>query len=67
MKGLPLVTQVVLFDVYEGGQVPKGKKSIAFRVVYQSPDHTLTDEEVNHVQQQMLDALSTNLGAILRA
>lgn len=67
VKGLPLVTQVVLFDVYEGGQVPKGKKSIAFRVVYQSPDHTLTDEEVNQVQQQMVDALSANLGALLRA
>ncbi len=66
VRGLPLVNQVMLFDVYEGGQVPGGKKSLAFRVVYQSADHTLTDEEVNRVQQKMLEALSSKLGAVLR-
>jgi len=53
-------------NVFEGGQVAKGKKSLAFRIVYYSPDHTLTDEEVNRVQQQMLQALSSKFGAVLR-
>lgn len=65
-KSFPLVGGITLFDVFEGGQVPKGKKSLAFRIVYYSPDHTLTDEEVNGVQQQMLQALSSKFGATLR-
>lgn len=67
VKGHHLVAGVVLFDVYEGDQVPKGKKSLAFSVTFQSGEHTLTDEEVNVVQQQMLQALAGRLGAALRA
>ncbi len=67
IKSFPLVEQVALFDVYSGDQVPKGKKSLAYRLTFQSPTHTLTEEEVNKVQQQILDRLSHELGAILRA
>ncbi|MFC1906382.1 phenylalanine--tRNA ligase subunit beta [Chloroflexota bacterium] len=61
-----LVDQVTLFDVYTGDQVPLGKKSLAYRVTFQSPTHTLTDEEVNKVYQQILDKLYSELGATLR-
>ena len=67
VKGFSLVDQVSLFDLYSGEQVPVGKKSFAFRIVYQSPTHTLTDEEVDKVQQQILDKLARELGASLRA
>ena len=67
VKGFPLVHQVAIFDVYTGEQVPTGKKSLAYRVTFQSPDHTLTDEEVNQVQQQILSKLSGELGATLRS
>jgi phenylalanyl-tRNA synthetase beta chain len=63
----PLVNQVALFDVYAGDQVPAGKKSLAYRTTFQSPTHTLTDEEVNRVHQQILDKLSTEFGATLRS
>jgi phenylalanyl-tRNA synthetase beta chain len=66
IKSSPLVTGVALFDVYTGEQVPPDKKSLAYRVTFQSPDHTLTDEEVNKVQQQILGKLSSELGATLR-
>ena len=66
IKGFPLVTQVTLFDVYAGGQLPPGKKSLAYRITFQSPSHTLTDEEVNKVLEQILDKLSKQLGASLR-
>ncbi len=66
IKSFPLVNRVALFDVYTGEQVPPGKKSVAYRIVYQSPTHTLTDEEVNQVQQQILSKLSRELGATLR-
>ncbi len=67
IRSFPLVSQVTLFDVYSGDQVATGKKSLAYRIVYQSPDHTLTDEEINQVQQQILHKLSEKLGATLRA
>lgn len=67
IKNFSLVNQVTLFDVYSGDQVPRGKKSLAYRVAFQLPTHTLTDEEVNQVQQQILDKLSSELGATLRA
>jgi phenylalanyl-tRNA synthetase beta chain len=66
IKGFPLVEKVALFDVYSGGQVPQGKKSMAYRITYQSLEHTLTDAEVNAVQQQILDKLAKELGAGLR-
>ncbi len=67
IKSFPLVKQVTIFDVYSGEQVPPGKKSLAYSITFQSPAHTLTDEEVNQVQQQLLDKLSGELGATLRA
>jgi phenylalanyl-tRNA synthetase beta chain len=67
IKGFPLVEQVNLFDVYSGEQVPAGKKSLAYRITYQSPTHTLTDDEVNKVQKEILDRLAKELGATLRS
>jgi len=67
IQDFPLVNSVALFDLYVGEQVPSGKKSVAFRIVYQSDTRTLTDEEVDNVQQQILESLSRELGATLRA
>jgi len=54
IKGFPLVNKVTLFDVYTGKQVPPGKKSLAYRISFQSAKHTLTDKEADKVQQQIL-------------
>ncbi|GAF71233.1 unnamed protein product, partial [marine sediment metagenome] len=45
IQSFPLVTKVTLFDLYRGEQIAEGKKSFAIRIIYQSPSHTLTDEE----------------------
>jgi phenylalanyl-tRNA synthetase beta chain len=66
MKGFSLVTDVALFDVYSGGQVPAGKKSMAYRLTFQSADKTLTDQQINGVQQAIVKKLTTGLGATLR-
>ena len=66
IQSFPLVTQITLFDLYRGEQIPEGKKSFAIRIIYQSPIHTLTDEEVDQTQEQMLDRLHEELGATLR-
>jgi len=62
----PLVTRITLFDLYRGEQIPGGKKSFAIRFVCQSHKHTLTDEEVDRTQEQMLGRLNQELGAVLR-
>ncbi len=67
IKSFPLVERVAIFDVYSGDQVPQGKKSLAYRLTFQSPTHTLTDNEINKVQQQILDKLSHDLDAVLRS
>jgi len=67
IQEFPLVEKVEIFDVYSGEQVPPGKKSLAYRISYRSPKHTLTDEEVNHVQQQILNKVKAVLGGILRS
>ena len=66
IKSFALVNKVDIFDVYTGEQVPPGKKSLAYSITFQSPNHTLTDQEVNRVQQQILKRLSRELGASLR-
>jgi phenylalanyl-tRNA synthetase beta chain len=66
IQSFPLVTEVTLFDLYRGEQIAGGKKSFAIRVIYQSPSHTLTDEEVDQTQEQMLARLHQELGATLR-
>ncbi len=66
IKGYPLVAGVELFDVYSGEQVPEGKKSLAYRIIFQSPAQTLTDDEVGTVMKQILEKLSGELGAVLR-
>ncbi|MFA5399108.1 MAG: phenylalanine--tRNA ligase subunit beta [Dehalococcoidia bacterium] len=67
VQSFKLVSDMQLFDLYVGEQVPDGKKSIAFRVIYQAADRTLKDEEVDKVQQRILERLSEELGASLRS
>jgi phenylalanyl-tRNA synthetase beta chain len=67
IRGFPLVSQVYVFDVYTGKQVPQGKKSLAFSIRYQSPERTLTDEEVDKTQHKIIEKLSRELGAIIRS
>jgi len=66
IEAFPLVQRAALFDVYTGPPVPAGKKSLAFSITYQSPDHTLTDAEVNRERRRILERLSRQIGAVLR-
>ncbi len=53
----PLITAVTLFDVFEGKKVGEGKKSMAYRITYQSRDKTLEASEIDaahHVVETML-------------
>jgi phenylalanyl-tRNA synthetase beta chain len=65
--GGELLTQVTLFDVWRGGQIPSGKKSLAYALTYQGQDHTLGPDEVNRVRERILQQLAEELRAELRA
>ncbi len=55
-----------LFDVYEGDQVPDGKKSLAFALRLRAPDRTLTDDEIKNARDAAIEA-ATAAGASLRS
>jgi phenylalanyl-tRNA synthetase beta chain len=64
--GGALLRDVALFDVYEGSQLPPGKKSLAYHLTFQAPDKTLTDKEVSKQRARILKTLEQQLGARLR-
>lgn len=55
------------FDIYTGEGVPEGRKSVAFRITFQSDRGTLTSEQVDHFQRDIMRQLRRELGAELRA
>jgi phenylalanyl-tRNA synthetase beta chain len=61
-----LVREIKIFDLYQGNHIPQGKKSLTYRIKYQAPDRTLTDEEVNRIQQRILSNLISKLQAEVR-
>jgi phenylalanyl-tRNA synthetase beta chain len=65
-QSLPLAG-LQLFDLYQGNQLPAGKKSLAFRLTFQSPDKTLTDDEVGEFCGRITDLLARRFGAALRS
>ena len=65
-KGGNLIENIKLFDVYKGKQIPDGKKSVAYSIVYRAEDRTLKDEEVNIVHNGVVKEIELKLGAQLR-
>jgi phenylalanyl-tRNA synthetase beta chain len=53
----PFIDKVNLFDVYRGVPIPDGKKSVSYRIRYQSENRTLTDDEVNQYHEEVISSL----------
>lgn len=60
------LTDVTVFDRYVGKNLEKGKQSLAFRMVFQSAERTLTDDEVNKVFYDVINKIETKFNAKLR-
>ena len=63
----PLLRSLAVFDEYRGEQIGDGKRSLAFRVAFGSPERTLTDEEAGDLRGRIVAALADRFGAVLRA
>lgn len=64
--GGDLLIEVRLFDLYRGEQIAVDKKSLAYALVYQAPDRTLTDKEVAKLRARIVKKLESELNAKLR-
>ncbi|GAH51341.1 unnamed protein product, partial [marine sediment metagenome] len=57
VTGGSLVRDVDLFDIYEGEELPRGKKNLAFHLIYQAEGRTLKSEEIDEIHQKIIKAL----------
>src|SRR6184192_4283014 len=62
----PLLESIELFDLFSGGEIGAGRKSLAYRLTYRDRSRTLTSEEVNAAHAKIRERLRRDLGAELR-
>lgn len=62
-----LVREIRLFDIYRGKGIAAGEKSLAFRIVMQDTEKTLTDDDADAVMGELVETLTTRFDAKLRA
>lgn len=64
---MPYVSDISVFDIYQGKGIPEGKKSLAFRVLLQDTEKTLTDADTDQVIVRMVAVLENRFAAKLRS
>ncbi|MDD5773870.1 MAG: phenylalanine--tRNA ligase subunit beta [bacterium] len=65
-NGGSLIESMNIFDLYTGKQIPEGLKSLAISISYRHPERTLTDTEIESIQQIIKSALTDKLKATIR-
>ena len=62
-----LIKNVKIFDVYQGENIGDGKKSIAFNVILEPRDKTLSDNDIDQISKKIISAVQESTGATLRS
>ena len=62
-----LIQKVTTFDVYEGENIPKDKKSVAINVILQAYDKTLTENDLDQISKNIIRVVSEKTGATIRS
>jgi phenylalanyl-tRNA synthetase beta chain len=62
----PLLEKVVVFDLYQGGNLKEGYKSLAISLIFNDVSSTLRDEDVDPLIETVVSELGQRLGAQLR-
>ncbi len=63
---IKLIKKVVLFDTFRGKQIGKGYKSLAYSIIFQAEDRTLTDQEVENISIKIREKIITKFSAKIR-
>jgi phenylalanyl-tRNA synthetase beta chain len=61
-----LIREINAFDVFTGNAIEKGKKSVAVSMILRSDESTLTEQQINEVQEMALERLQSSINAELR-
>lgn len=64
--GGKLLTEVTLFDLYQGRNIEDGKKSMAYQLTFVNPEATLTDEDIERAMAKIINALEEQHQAVIR-
>ena len=64
--GGKLLKETQIFDVYRGANIPEGQKSVAVKVVYQSAEKTLSEDDIMPHHTEIISQLRKAIGATLR-
>ncbi len=62
-----LIQNVTTFDIFEGENIPKDKKSVAINVTLQAFDKTLSDDDLEDISKRIIDTVSKKTGATIRS
>ncbi len=62
-----LIRSIKIFDIYEGENIPSNKKSIALNITIQSKDRTLTDQDLDKINQLIISTVEKKSGAKIRS
>ena len=62
-----LISNIKVFDVYEGDNIPKNQKSVAISVTIQSLEKTLTDNDLEKTNNLIIETVENKTGAKIRS
>ena len=62
-----LISNIKVFDVYEGENIPENKKSVAISVTIQSLEKTLTDNDLEKINNLIIETVENKTGAKIRS
>ena len=62
-----IIQNASTFDMYEGENIPKDKKSVAINVILQALDRTLSEKDLDQVSQKIIETVKEKTGAIIRS
>ena len=62
-----IIQKVRTFDIYEGENIPKDKKSVAINIILQALDKTLSENDLDQISQKIIETVKEKTGAIIRS
>ena len=62
-----IIKKVTTFDIFEGQNIPEGKKSIAINIIMQAANKTLTEKDLDQISEKIISTVKEKTGATIRS